>query len=115
MGRLQLVRLAQEGQGLCLALFTHISNAEQEPCVERGRVQLRCLPEAAPGAVEVAGGGLQAAEFQRIRRRPRCQPARSEEHTSELQSLMRRSYAVFCLKKKNTKTQPEYTDNTRTI
>src|SRR3546814_4669972 len=27
--------------------------------------------------------------------------ARSEEHTSELQSLMRISYAVFCLKKKN--------------
>src|SRR3546814_3996718 len=34
---------------------------------------------------------------------------RSEEHTSELQSLMRRSYAVFCLKKKHDKstlTQP---------
>src|SRR3546814_5562873 len=36
----------------------------------------------------------------------RCRPsptptARSEEHTSELQSLMRISYAVFCLKKKN--------------
>src|SRR3546814_7421921 len=30
---------------------------------------------------------------------------RSEEHTSELQSLMRISYAVFCLKKKNTITQ----------
>src|SRR3546814_4971425 len=29
-------------------------------------------------------------------------PARSEEHTSELQSLMRISYAVFCLKKKTT-------------
>src|SRR3546814_9941694 len=28
-------------------------------------------------------------------------PSRSEEHTSELQSLMRISYAVFCLKKKN--------------
>src|SRR3546814_7850218 len=28
-------------------------------------------------------------------------PLRSEEHTSELQSLMRSSYAVFCLKKKN--------------
>src|SRR3546814_8121562 len=28
-------------------------------------------------------------------------PERSEEHTSELQSLMRISYAVFCLKKKN--------------
>src|SRR3546814_7346917 len=32
-------------------------------------------------------------------------PARSEEHTSELQSLMRISYAVFCLKKKNTTTK----------
>src|SRR3546814_19040193 len=31
----------------------------------------------------------------------RVTPARSEEHTSELQSLMRISYAVFCLKKKN--------------
>src|SRR3546814_6889527 len=41
--------------------------------------------------------------------------ARSEEHTSELQSLMRISYAVFCLKKKqekkltNTKTDPHET------
>src|SRR3546814_2951960 len=31
---------------------------------------------------------------------------RSEEHTSELQSLMRISYAVFCLKKKNYKIKP---------
>src|SRR3546814_4176576 len=31
---------------------------------------------------------------------------RSEEHTSELQSLMRISYAVFCLKKKKKKTTP---------
>src|SRR3546814_8703412 len=42
--------------------------------------------------------------------------ARSEEHTSELQSLMRISYAVFCLKKKkrtsNTKTQDIYQVNT---
>src|SRR3546814_4795257 len=33
----------------------------------------------------------------------RPQARRSEEHTSELQSLMRISYAVFCLKKKKTK------------
>src|SRR3546814_6006253 len=32
-------------------------------------------------------------------------PTRSEEHTSELQSLMRISYAVFCLKKKTKKKQ----------
>src|SRR3546814_5101481 len=35
---------------------------------------------------------------------------RSEEHTSELQSLMRISYAVFCLKKKNKKTQHQLQD-----
>src|SRR3546814_6542515 len=32
--------------------------------------------------------------------KPAGRPGRSEEHTSELQSLMRISYAVFCLKKK---------------
>src|SRR3546814_8850297 len=37
---------------------------------------------------------------------PGC--ARSEEHTSELQSLMRLSYAVFCLKKKKKKTQQNH-------
>src|SRR3546814_7586937 len=40
------------------------------------------------------------------RPRPHCRGPlahRSEEHTSELQSLMRNSYAVFCLKKKNKK------------
>src|SRR3546814_7956178 len=40
----------------------------------------------------------------RQRRAHPLTPVRSEEHTSELQSLMRISYAVFCLKKK-TKTQ----------
>src|SRR3546814_8051858 len=33
-----------------------------------------------------------------------CHDVRSEEHTSELQSLMRISYAVFCLKKKTNQT-----------
>src|SRR3546814_5553574 len=37
---------------------------------------------------------------------------RSEEHTSELQSLMRISYAVFCLKKKKTEYQHTDTDMT---
>src|SRR3546814_7519032 len=35
----------------------------------------------------------------------RCLVGRSEEHTSELQSLMRISYAVFCLKKKKKRNQ----------
>src|SRR3546814_8070190 len=37
----------------------------------------------------------------------RCAVARSEEHTSELQSLMRISYAVFCLKKQNKRIKPK--------
>src|SRR3546814_4675241 len=51
--------------------------------------------------------GWHIASFARVRQNPpprktptRTSPARSEEHTSELQSLMRNSYAVFCLKKK---------------
>src|SRR3546814_9412935 len=38
---------------------------------------------------------------------------RSEEHTSELQSLMRISYAVFCLKKKKTKTNNKLQTSTQ--
>src|SRR3546814_3323789 len=45
-------------------------------------------------------GGYQPSEFIK---RQLPQGTRSEEHTSELQSLMRISYAVFCLKKKNTR------------
>src|SRR3546814_6463613 len=45
--------------------------------------------------------------------KPRNSPAkRSEEHTSELQSLMRISYAVFCLKKKHQKQLTQLTTNT---
>src|SRR3546814_6959795 len=39
---------------------------------------------------------------------------RSEEHTSELQSLMRNSYAVFCLKKKKQSKTKEHTHKTNT-
>src|SRR3546814_7260977 len=46
--------------------------------------------------------GQDARQHERRDRRDHAHPhlARSEEHTSELQSLMRISYAVFCLKKK---------------
>src|SRR3546814_6009205 len=52
-----------------------------------------------------AGGGVRAIySFAGARQRisPKA-PRRSEEHTSELQSLMRISYAVFCLQKKQHK------------
>src|SRR3546814_3181691 len=41
--------------------------------------------------------------MRRAQQRPEGELVRSEEHTSELQSLMRISYAVFCLKKKKKK------------
>src|SRR3546814_18364057 len=44
-------------------------------------------------------------ELMQITSRQREKARRSEEHTSELQSLMRISYAVFCLKKKKNKYQ----------
>src|SRR3546814_1169232 len=54
----------------------------------------------------------------RLGRRPRAgierdRQARSEEHTSELKSLMRTSYAVFCLKKNNNINRKHYTTETR--
>src|SRR3546814_5482637 len=46
---------------------------------------------------------------------PNAEKQRSEEHTSELQSLMRISYAVFCLKKKKQKNNntPNNTNSTQ--
>src|SRR3546814_6585829 len=50
-------------------------------------------------------GGVNKAfepgKFEALYLHGRASDIRSEEHTSELQSLMRNSYAVFCLKKKN--------------
>src|SRR3546814_1534725 len=61
------------------------------------------------GGVQQSGAWKLDARFNKDDLRRRC---RSEEHTSELQSLMRISYAVFCLKKKkiqtNTLTRTKY-------
>src|SRR3546814_2812639 len=65
----------------------------------------RALPKRQSWPIATAA---QSSEYGRRIAPPRCKnPAlsRSEEHTSELQSLMRISYAVFCLKKKQNHTK----------
>src|SRR3546814_10487027 len=66
---------------------SHISVLGLIRNLDRSRYRPLILPQRPDGAV--------AALFREHR-------IRSEEHTSELQSLMRISYAVFCLKKKRT-------------
>src|SRR3546814_5520568 len=91
------------------------------------RRRLLCLPRTGDDLPAVAsvlrhsqiacGHCTSAANHSRCRPRacpegPFCRGTRSEEHTSELQSLMRISYAVFCLKKKNLHIieYPQYTN-----
>src|SRR3546814_4479771 len=67
----------------------HVALAAGRCALPRSRARARCDP--APVQLGAVGAGcVDAAEAS----------PRSEEHTSELQSLMRISYAVFCLKKK---------------
>src|SRR3546814_8496793 len=78
--------------------------------VQRGReaVDAGADDDNAAAVGKRHGGLLQERRFgSSLRRAMRSRRTigeidRSEEHTSELQSLMRHSYAVFCLKKKNT-------------
>src|SRR3546814_3299297 len=60
-------------------------------------------PTAANEAVDHAATAIRPVEVHKAWR----EQLRSEEHTSELQSLIRISYAVFCLKKKNKAPQTE--------
>src|SRR3546814_5357983 len=70
---------------------SHGTGGHQPGDAERGQ---------APCSAWAGAGGYYRCRSGCARRSTRS--ARSEEHTSELQSLMRISYAVFCLKKKST-------------
>src|SRR3546814_9251620 len=65
----------------------------------RRRGETRSQATLAIAADDRVDGQRDRIEF-RVARRVEHRAVRSEEHTSELQSLMRISYAVFCLKKK---------------
>src|SRR3546814_1424314 len=73
---------------------------------KRAKRSRREIVDAEGDRRRVRGAGL-AAGPDRDDHRVREGRERSEEHTSELQSLMRISYAVFCLKKKNYRNESE--------
>src|SRR3546814_10583534 len=56
----------------------------------------------------ISGGSMKAKAVDKAFWKFKTGLSRSEEHTSELQSLMRISYAVFCLKKKKTHVRRKY-------
>src|SRR3546814_2471778 len=68
------------------------------PAEDRRRARLSALQQ---GRRMARVGRRKACVQGHFHRFDRTRLDRSEEHTSELQSLMRSSYAVFCLKKKN--------------
>src|SRR3546814_2174023 len=86
---------------LVLIAFAHYLHGTVPPEVSplaEARLQQRLQPAGAVYAGDT-GAAAMAAAAEAARSATASQ--RSEEHTSELQSLMRISYAVFCLKKKN--------------
>src|SRR3546814_1523653 len=91
--------------------MTDIRKAKVDGIADHVPEQDVCLGDTS-GRLAIVGWGStfgpihQAVRRQRAKGRDVSHIHKSEEHTSELQSLMRISYAVFCLKQKNTKTQP---------
>src|SRR3546814_1863027 len=76
------------------AMLVYLDNAESRRQAPNGNFARELLELFTLGEGRYAEADLKAAA--------RAFTGRSEEHTSELHSLMRISYAVFCLKKKNT-------------
>src|SRR3546814_2622886 len=86
--------------------YTTLFRSPRLPCTAQVDRQDR------PQDAGVQGGlGHDLRHDQHAREIPR--QARSEEHTSELQSLMRISYAVFCLKKKRKTQHKKHDYNTK--
>src|SRR3546814_2997333 len=84
---------------------TSIGAATQPVCAPQSASWQSCAPIGSPGATRAAAS-ISVNGTHTATSTPSCAAAaahdRSEEQTSELQSLMRISYAVFCLHKKNT-------------
>src|SRR3546814_7091279 len=99
----------ESGRRITTAIEMRAANAGEDIRSRRTRTEQKSAAKVLNGRFGISAIGMQpptssprpaaggiackSARHQRL--------GRSEEHTSELQSLMRSSYAVFCLKKKN--------------
>src|SRR3546814_6497764 len=81
-----------------MVLLTPEAHANMDALGDRLRAGVRAVFERRNFPGQVTGMGTLFKIH--MHNRPISDYRRSEEHTSELQSLMRKSYAVFCLKKK---------------
>src|SRR3546814_2368248 len=86
--------------GLCRTFAVSVLDAQQELATVTLGVQIREQRSARAPDVEKTGRARREAGDDTHEDKSQW-TAKSEEHTSELQSLMRISYAVFCLNKKN--------------
>src|SRR3546814_9915853 len=81
-------------------LFRSAHEAAVGPVAEH---QAQCIEQDRLARARFTGEDAESTGKIQIKRLDQNDVSRSEEHTSELQSLMRISYAVFCLKKKKKK------------
>src|SRR3546814_4142747 len=86
---------AAAGTAFLSRVHCHLSR-----CMGAGLLAIAVLLVAEPAR---ANQTIMASDSAQVDCQASAKDLRSEEHTSELQSLMRISYAVFCLKKKNNK------------
>src|SRR3546814_7505402 len=86
-----------------LRSYAHVHRLRHRHCCRRTVGRLLGLLAAAPGPVRRGAPGGIRRPTDLVDTAGNRKGARSEEHTSELRSLMRISYAVICLTKKNDK------------
>src|SRR3546814_10747938 len=101
----QFAGIGFQPENLVLAQFAHAPEyAERQPVRPECRRSVALVRWRDPAMAKLRQAGVErlAGRLQRPMHRP-------EEHTSELQSLMRSSYAVFCLKRTNPHNQHIHT------
>src|SRR3546814_7404954 len=108
MDRAQSKRLGPPQSAACRSLFRGGRAAAMEAAMTEAAIRIDAVSKIYAGGKQA----LDSVSFDVPRGQIFGLLGRSEEHTSELQSLMRISYAVFCLKKKKINTHIHHINTT---